>query len=168
MSDDRKVVNAGDAFDAENGEPLTEKTQKDVLADLESRFDSLSEGTMILMPPSDDNIPLRPSCGHMGAVEYDRVYTIHGRKVRTAACHPCHNEITEQFAVIESITESNVAGYAFKVAGASGAIQLGAAATLHILHAIADHSDLLKEGKVADWMDWLRHNFERAGVHFLS
>jgi hypothetical protein len=53
MSDD-KVLNGVHVFDAEDGEIMNEKTQNDVLADLQARFDALPPGT-VLVPPTDDS-----------------------------------------------------------------------------------------------------------------
>lgn len=48
---DEKVVNDGHVFNAECGEPIYEKTQKDVLAHSQAKFDALPPGT-VLVPPA--------------------------------------------------------------------------------------------------------------------
>lgn len=64
---DEKVVNGGLVFDAEDGEHMNEKIQKDLLADRQAKFDGLPAGTVL--------VPLAtcPTCGCSNAGGIDEL-----------------------------------------------------------------------------------------------
>lgn len=101
-----------------------------------------------------------PGCGHMGA-DFLRVYTSHGRSMRTKNCQPCHLEVSAQLGVIERIP-SEYAPYAHAVSCAGDAIQLGAKTTLKVLNALADISKSGDFERV--WPTWCKNNCPEIAV----
>jgi len=101
------------------------------------------------------DIPELPSCGHVGA-DFLRIYTSHGRSMKTRNCQLCHFEFIDQCSTIERVPHK-YASYAHAVAGACQLIQLGAKTTLRVLGALADicNSGDFESG----WAVWCERNF---------
>lgn len=94
---DEKDVNDGHVLDAECGEPMIEKTQKNVLADQQAKCDELSQDTVLVPPVTCQVCGTDPTC----AICNTKFYICpagHGRFCDCTGEHDCGLLTDEQLA----------------------------------------------------------------------
>lgn len=105
----------------------------------------------------NEPIPEGNSCGHVGAIPH--TYTSVGVTETTATCPACHEQLSNQLAVIETVKDE-FRYHAHAVAARAGQLDLKPNTILRVLRALAKISNHTEEPFVLAWAHWCWDNFQ--------